>query len=64
MDEVRDRVVDAEGRCVQVSADLHVVSRHEAHCSLVFVVEDLPLEGGTQQQHEVIWKRRETNKSQ
>lgn len=62
VDEVRDGVVDAEGRCVQVSADLHVVSGHEAHCCLVLVVEDLPLEGGAQQQHEVIWKRRETNK--
>lgn len=62
VDEVRDGVVDAEGRCVQVSADLHVVSGHEAHCRLVLIVEDLPLEGGTQQQHEVIWKRRETNK--
>lgn len=54
MDEVRDGVMDAEGRCVQVSADLHIVSSHEAHCRLVFVIEDLPLERGTQQQHEVI----------
>lgn len=54
MDEVRDGVMDAEGRCVQVSADLHIVSSHEAHCRLVLVIEDLPLERGTQQQHEVI----------
>lgn len=54
MDEVGDGVVDAEGGSVQVSADLHVVSGHEANRRLVFVIEHLPLERGTQQQHEVI----------
>lgn len=54
MDEVRNRVVDAERGRVQVSADLHVVSSHEADCCLVLIIKDLPLHGGTQQQHEVV----------
>lgn len=54
VDEVGDGVVDAEGGCVQVSADLHVVAGHEAHCRLVLVLKDLPLERGTEQQHEVV----------
>ena len=57
MDEVGDGVVDAERGCVQVPADLHVVSGHDADGRLVLVIEHLPLKRGTQQQHEVIWKR-------
>lgn len=54
MDEVGDGVMDTEGGSVQVSTDLHVVSGHQANGRLVLVVEDLPLEGGAQQQHEVV----------
>ena len=56
MNEVGDGVVHSERGSVQVSADLHVVSGQEAHCRLVLVVKDLPLEGGAQQEHEVIWE--------
>lgn len=55
MDEVGDGVVHAEGGGVQVPADFHVVSSHQANGRLVLVVKDLPLEGGAQQQHEVVW---------
>lgn len=56
VDEVGDGVVDAEGGGVQVSADLHVVSGHEANGCLVLLVKHLPLESGAQQQHEVVWR--------
>ena len=63
VDEVWGRVVNAERCSVQVSADLHVVASHETNGGLVFLVKDLPLEGRTQQQHEVIWGRGETRNS-
>lgn len=47
-----------EGGRVQVSTDFHVVSSHQPNGRLVLVVEDLPLERGAQQQHEVVWKGR------
>lgn len=50
--------MDAEGGGVQVPADLHIVAGHEADRSLVLIIEDLPLEGGAEQQHEVVWKER------
>lgn len=63
VDEVGDGVVDTKGRCVQVSADFHVVSGHQTNGCLVLVVKDLPLQRGAEQQHEVIWKRRKRNTS-
>lgn len=59
MDEVWDRVMDTKRGRVQVSADLHIISSHEADRRLVLIIKDLPLERGTQQQHEVIYKRGE-----
>lgn len=44
VDEVRDGVVDAEGGCVQVSTDFHIVSSHQANGGLVLIIKDLPLE--------------------
>lgn len=58
VDEVGHGVVDAEGGGVQVSADLHIVSCHEANRRLVLLVKHLPLKRGTQQQHEVVWRGR------
>lgn len=63
VDEIRHRVMLAEGGRIQVHADLHVVSCHDAHRSFVLILEDLPLQGGTQEQHEVIWQDREITKS-
>ena len=63
VDEIRHRVMLAEGGRVQVHADLHVVPCHDAHCSLVLILEDLPLQGRTQEQHEVIWQDREFTES-
>ena len=63
VDEVWGRVVNAERGSVQVSADLHVVASHETNGGLVLLVKDLPLEGRTQQQHEVVWGRGETRTS-
>lgn len=54
VDEVRNRVMDAKGCCVQISADLHIVSGHDADRRLVLFIKHLPLEGCTQQQHEVV----------
>lgn len=54
VDEIRDGVVDAKRGSVQISADLHVVAGHDADCCLVFIIKDLPLERGTEQQHEVV----------
>lgn len=58
VDEVGHRVVDTEGRCIQVSADLDIVASHEADSRLVLIVKDLPLQGGAEQQHEVVCRRR------
>lgn len=58
VDEVRDRVVYTEGGRVQVPADLHVVTSHDANCSFVLVFKDLPLKRGAQQQHEVIYGKK------
>lgn len=63
VDEIGHGVMLAEGGRVKVHADLHVVPGHDPHCSLVFILEDLPLQGGTQEQHEVIWQDREIAKS-
>lgn len=54
VDKIGHRVVDAEGSCIQVSADLYIVTGHEADSCLVLIVKDLPLEGGAEEQHEVI----------
>lgn len=63
VDEIRHGVMLAEGGRVKVHADLHVVPGHDPYCSLVFILKDLPLQGGTQEQHEVIWQDREIAES-
>lgn len=54
VDEVRDRIVDTKGGSVQVSTDFHIVSSHQTNSGLVLIIKYLPLERGTEQQHEVI----------
>lgn len=54
MDEVGHGVVNTEGGCIQVSADLHIIASYEADRRLVLVLKDLPLHRGTEQQHEVV----------
>lgn len=63
MNEVWYGVVNAEGRRVQVSADLHVISRHQTNGSFVFIFKHLPLQRRTQQQHEVIYIRQTQEQS-
>lgn len=63
VNEIWHGVVLAEGGRVEVHADLHVVPCHDPHCSLVFILKDLPLQGGAQEQHEVIWQDREITES-
>lgn len=63
MNEIWHRVMLAERGSVEVHADLDVVPRHDAHSCLVFILEDLPLQGGTQEQHEVIWQDRSSHSS-
>lgn len=43
VDEVGDRVVLAERGRIQVHADLHIVTCHDPHSGLVFILENLPL---------------------
>lgn len=43
VDEVGDGVVLAERGRIQVHADLHIVTCHDPHGGLVFILENLPL---------------------
>lgn len=57
VNEVRYWIVNTERCSVQVSADLHVISRHQTNGGLVFFVKHLSLQRRTQQQHEIIYIR-------
>lgn len=57
VNEVRYWIVNTERCSVQVSADLHVISRHQTNGRFVFFVKHLSLQRRTQQQHEIIYIR-------
>lgn len=56
VDEVWHGVVLAEGGRIQVHADFHVVPGHDPHSRFILILKDLPLQGGAQEQHEVVCK--------
>lgn len=57
VNEVWHWIVNTERCSVQISADLHVISRHQTNGRFVLFVKHLPLQRRTQQQHEIIYSR-------
>jgi hypothetical protein len=43
VNEVRDRVMLAEGGHIEAHANLHIVPCRDAHSSLIFILKSLPL---------------------
>ncbi len=59
VDEVGHRVVLAEAGGVQISTDLHIITRQQLHGRHALLLEHTALQRRTQQQHEVICRERE-----
>ncbi len=62
VDEVGHRVVLAEAGGVQISTDLHIITRQQLHSRHALLLEHTALQRRAQQQQEVICREREKKK--